>query len=136
MTHPIVELQTALLTALLDDGALVTALGGDAVFDAPPKGQEVPYVAIIRHDVLPRDGDETPGHDHRLLLNCRVSQPSRKQVLEIAERVVAAALSADLSGAELIVTHAQHDRTDTAIDLQTGDARAAIALRFFSEPAA
>lgn len=135
MAHAIVELQTELVAALLADGDLTTALGGDFVFDTPPKGQVAPYVVVVRHDVLPRDGDETPGHDHRLLLHCRVSQPSRKAVLEIAEHVVVVALSADLSGGGLTVTHAQHDRTDTAIDLTTGDARAAIALRFFSEPA-
>jgi len=32
------------------------------------------------------------------------------------------------------VTHRMHERTDTAIDLETGQARAAVALKFFSEP--
>lgn len=135
MAHPITDLQGALVSALLGDSTLTTALGGGFVFDAPPKGQDAPYVVFVRHDVLPRDGDATPGHDHRLLLHCRVNQPSRKAVLEIAESVIAVALETDLSTTSLNVTHAQHDRTDTAIDLATGDARAAIALRFFSEPA-
>jgi hypothetical protein len=34
---------------------------------------------------------------------------------------------------ELRVTHRQHDRTDTAIDRETGFARAAVAMRFFTE---
>lgn len=135
MTHPIIELQGALVAALLADAPLTAVLGGDAVFDAPPKGAVVPHVVIVRHDVLPRDGDETPGHDHRLLLHCRHDQPSRKAVLEIADLVVGLVLSADFSTAELLVTHVQHDRTDTAIDADTSAARAAIALRILTEPA-
>ncbi len=134
MTHPISELQSTLISALLDDVDLLAALQGNAVFDAPPKGSTVPHVAIVRHDVLQRDGDEAPGHDHRLTLHCRHDQPSRKAVLAIVERVVDVALSADLSTADLRVTLAQHDRTDTAMDTKTGAARAVVALRFFSEP--
>ncbi|UJQ95731.1 DUF3168 domain-containing protein [Mariluticola halotolerans] len=134
MTHPILALQTSLVAALLADSALTAALGGPAVFDAPPKGQRTPYVAIMRHDILPRDGDDAPGNDHRILLHCWHRHPSRKAVLAIAERVVALALESDLSGPDLRVTFAQHDRTDTSIDSQTGQARAAIALRFFTEP--
>jgi|GEM_PF-491622 len=133
MTHPIVELQASLVAALLADGQLTAALGGDAVYDTPPKNAQAPYVAIVRHDVLPRDGDDTPGNDHRLLLQCWHSQASRKAVLGIADRVIAVALTADISSAGLLVTHVQHDRTDTAIDVQTGWARAAVTLRFLSE---
>ncbi|MBU1176408.1 MAG: DUF3168 domain-containing protein [Alphaproteobacteria bacterium] len=134
MTHPIIALQQALLAALFADAELIAALGGAYVFDAPPSGRGPPYAAITRHDVLSRDTDGAPGHDHRLLIQCWHPEPSRKAVLAIAERVVAVALAADLGGADLIVTHMQHDRTDTAIDLKTGYARAAIALRVFSEP--
>lgn len=134
MTHPIVSLQTSLLAALFADAALVTALGGDFVFDAPPKGRKPPYVAITRHDALSRDGDETPGHDHRLLVQCWYPAPNRKAVLALAERVVAVVLATGLSSAALRVTHIQHDRTDTAIDTETGYARAAVVLRVFTEP--
>lgn len=133
MTHPITALQSALLATLLADAELVAVLGGDFVFDAPPQGQEPPFAAIVRHDVLARDGDAAPGNDHRLLIHCWHNQPSRKAVLALADRVVAVALTTDLSGTDLNVTHAQHDRTDTAIDTGTGYARAAVALRFFSE---
>lgn len=136
MTHPIIDLQATLIAALLADAQLTSALGGDAIFDAPPKGQTAPYVVIIRHDALSRDGDETPGHDHRLLIHCWHTDASRKAALNIAERVIAVALSADLDSAGLKITHGQHDRTDTNIDVKTGRARAAIALRFFTEPTA
>ncbi len=124
MTHPILALQAALVAALRADG--------QTVFDAPPEGREPPYVVIARHDVLPRDSDAAPGHEHRLLLHAWANDTSRKAVLAIAERVVAVALS--LTAAGITLTLRRHDRTDTAIDTSTGRARAAIALTFFTEP--
>lgn len=128
MTHPIVALQTALVTALKAD----VGLAGVGVFDAPVKGAGAPYLVIARHDLLPRDGDLAPGFEHRVAVHCWAADPSRKAALALAERVVAVAEV--LTAAGVRVTHRAHERTDTAIDLETGQARAAVALRFFSEP--
>lgn len=125
MTHPMVLLQAALVAALRED--LDTP-----VFDAPPRDASPPYVAIARHDVLPRDGDAAPGHEHRLLLHVWAAEASRKTVLAVAEEVVAIALA--VASDALRITLKRHDRTDTAIDQATGRARAAIALTFFTEP--
>lgn len=132
MTHPIVALQSTLVAALRADVDLSASVG-EGVFDAPVEGQGPPYVVIARHDVLPRDGDIAPGHEHRVLLHVWVDQPSRKAVLAIADRVIAVAMAADLDG-DVRVTHRRHERTDTAIDTARGFARAAIAMTFFSEP--
>lgn len=132
MSHPILALQAMLVTALDDDDELVALIGVGRVFDAPPKDVRPPYVVIARHDVLPRDGDLTPGHDHRLLLHVWAAEASRKAVLAVADRVLAVVITADFDG-ELRVTHRQHDRTDTVIDRETGFARAAVALRVFTE---
>ena len=126
MTHPILSLQGTLVAALRDAGL--------TVFDTPPQGQTPPYVAIARHDVVPRDGDAAPGHEHRLLLHAWTAEASRKSAVAIAETVVGAVLAAELSGDALLVTLKRHDRTDTAIDSFTGRARAAISMTFFSEP--
>ena len=134
MTHPIVALQGPLVAALRADSALTALIGGNAVFDAPPKEKRAPYVTIARHDVLPRDGDVAPGHEHRVLVHAWSAEASRRAVLAIADRVIAVAMDAVLDD-EVVVTHRVHERTDTAIELDTGFARAAIALRFFSEPA-
>ena|SRR5690242_6499996 len=130
MTHPILALQGPLVAALRTDSELVALA---PVVDAPPKGTSPPYVTIARHDLLPRDGDETPGNEHRIIFHAWVGDASRKAVVAIAERLVTVALSADLDG-ELAVTLRRHDRTDTAIDTATGRARAAIAMTFFTEP--
>jgi len=135
VTHPILALQSTLVPALNADAALMAQLGADGVFDAPPRDRHPPYLVIARHDVLARDGDLAPGHEHRLLLHVWAREPSRKAALAFAERVVAVALAAVLDSAELRVTHRRHQRTDTAIDLGTGCARAAVTLVMFSEPA-
>jgi len=124
MTHPIVMLQAALV------GALRAELE-PPVFDAPPRETAPPYVAIARHDVLPRDGDAAPGHEHRLLLHVWAADASRKSALAIAEAVVEIAL--DVASEDIAVTLRRHDRTDTAIDAATGRARAAIGLTFYTE---
>lgn len=129
--HPIAALQTTLVTALAADDALVALIGEGGVFDAPPRDRAAPYVVIERHDMRHADGDATPGQEHRLLLHCWSDQPSRKAAVEIAERVVAVAL--DVAPEDLVVTHAEHMRTETSIDGKTGQARAAVMLRFFSE---
>ncbi len=132
--HPIASLQAALVAALEADAALTALIGAGGVFDAPPRDRPAPYVVIDRHDARRRDGDETPGQEHRVLLHCWSDQPSRKAALEIAERVVAVGAGAGvLAPIDLAVTHAEHMRTETAIDTATGQARAAVTLRFFSE---
>ena len=128
MTHPITLLQAALVAALRDDADLA----GVGIYDAPPQGAAPPYVAIARHDLLPRDGDAAPGHEHRVTLHVWAGQPSRKAAMVIAERVLAVVEGITATG--LAVTHVQHERTDTAIDAGTGLARAAVALRVNSEP--
>ena len=124
MTHPIVLLQAALVAALRADLE-------PPVFDAPPKQSVPPYVAIVRHDVLPRDGDAAQGHEHRLVLHAWSAEASRKSVLATAEDIVEIALA--LASADLAITLRRHDRTDTSIDPATGRARAAIALTYFTE---
>ena len=125
MTHPIVVLQAALVTAL-------RAEIEPPVFDAPPRDTTPPYVTIARHDVLPRNGDGTPGNEHRLVLHVWAADASRKSVLAIAEQVVGISLA--VASDDLTITLRRHDRTDTAIDQATGRARAAVALTYFTEP--
>ncbi|HTJ56996.1 MAG TPA: DUF3168 domain-containing protein [Devosiaceae bacterium] len=135
MTHPIVALQSALVAALKADPSL-TALVGDAIFDAPPRLAPAPCIVIARHDLVPRDGDAAPGSDHRVVLHLWHSDASRKAVLAIADRVLAVVLDGALAPAGLAITNCNHERTDTAIDLDTGAARAALTLRFFTEASA
>jgi hypothetical protein len=132
--HPITILQGALVAAWLADPALLAQLGPDGVVDAPPKGRAPPFIVVLRHDLLARDGDAAPGFEHRLRLHIWWGEPSRRAVLALAERTVVVALGAPLESPGLLVTHRAHQRTDSTIDTKTGQARAAITLRFLTEP--
>lgn len=134
MTHPITSLQSALVAALKADAELTVLIGANAIFDAPPLGGGGSYVVVARHDLRPRDGDLMPGNEHRVLMHIWHADPSRKAALAIAERVAAVAFEVDLDDEELTVTHRRHEGTETVIDKDTGKARAALALRFYSEP--
>jgi hypothetical protein len=134
MTHPILALQTTLVAALAADTALTALIGSNAIFDAPPKGKSAPYIVIARHDMLPRDGDAAPAYEHRVLVHLWHADASRKSVLVVADAVTMVALSADLDSSSLLVTNRLCERTDTAIDLDTGQARAALTFSFYSEP--
>lgn len=134
MTHPIAMLQALLVPALLADPDLVAALGGPNVFDAPSRGIGSPYVTILRHDLLPHDGDLTPGFEHRIVFEARHPDASRRQALAAIERIEAVA-SAVTGSSDLIVTSVFPVRIETAIDLKTGEARAALTLRILTEPA-
>lgn len=128
-------LQGALVGALWADDALLALLGGARnIFDSPPKGARPPYLVIARHDVFARDGDLAPGFDHRLVLVAWAPEASRRPVLAMAERVATVVLEAPLAPAGLSVTHRVVERTETAIDLRTGFARASVRARVFSEP--
>jgi hypothetical protein len=128
--HPISLLQKDLVAALRGDVALA-AIAGDRIFDAAPIGQPPAYVAIGRHDLIVRDGDLAPVNEHRLLVQCWADQPSRKRALDMADRVMAVAAS--FVATAIVVTHREHMRTETAIDRETGLARAAVTLRYFTE---
>jgi len=126
MTHPILALQAALVAALRD-------VPDFAVFDAPRAGRKPPYVTIARHDLLPRDGDDAPGWEHRVLFHAWAADASRKAAVTMAETIGETVLGDAVQPEGLVVTLRRHDRTDTAIDAGTGRARAVVAFTFFTE---
>lgn len=128
------DIQGALVAAWAADAPLKLLIGEGAIFDAPPRGMQPPYVTILRHDAVPRDGDETPGMEHRLTIHCWSPQPSRSAALQIADRIERVAVMGAVAPTEHVLTHRRHVRTETAIDLATGRARAAVELRVYSEP--
>lgn len=127
MSHPIAALHAALVAALKADAGLA----GVGVYDAPVRDAAPPYIAVVRHDLVPRDGDLAPGFEHRVVLHAWAAAPSRVAALALIERALAVAESFAVAG--LAVTHRRHERTETAIDAETGRARALLALRFLTE---
>jgi len=88
----------------------------------------------VRHDLIARNTDLSPGNEHRLHLNVWHPEPSRAKLLEMVDRVVAVMTSANLNSVGLTVTQVNHQRCETAIDRKSGHARALVVFRLFSEP--
>ena len=135
MTHPILDLQTALVSTLNADSALVAQIGTPVVFDMPPKGRHRPYLVIQRHDVIVRDVTQASVREHVLRLLLWMPEPSRSAMLPALERITALMTKSNLSSATRTVTTVRHVRTDTDMDMKGGGARAALSFRIFSEPA-
>lgn len=136
MSHPIIELQTSIISQLNTDTALISTIGSEAIFDMPPKGKSGPFLVFSRHDLIVRDADIAPGNEHRIQLSIRVQEPNRAEALALAERVVLVLTSNALSTPDLRVTSVSHVRTDSAIELKTGRAYATIHFKILSEPTA
>ncbi|MCF6303515.1 MAG: DUF3168 domain-containing protein [Devosiaceae bacterium] len=136
MSHPIIELQTSIISQLNADVPLTSAIGADGIFDMPPKGRSDPFLVFSRHDLIARDSDISPGNDHRIQIAIWVPEPNRAKALALAERVIQVVQIEPLNTINLRVTTVTHLRTDTAIEKKTGRAYATIYFRILSEPTA
>ena len=133
MTHPILDLQTAMVSALGADAALSAQIGSAAIFDLPPKGRSAPYLLVERHDMIVRDVSGARAHEHNVRLRLWMPVPARSAILPAVERISAVLTEGDLSSATLTVSTLVHVRTDTDMDLKAGGARATLVFRIFSE---
>lgn len=87
MSHPALELQAALVTALKADATLVALLAPDGIRDGPARGASFPYVTL--GDLTCRDvgAQDWPGRELRLALNIWSRAGGRAETLRIMERI-------------------------------------------------
>ena len=86
-TSPALALQTGLRTALLADSGLVTALGGEQVFDDVPRDVPFPYITIGDIDTRDWSTQTSRGHEHTVTLHLWSRYRGRKQVQELIGEV-------------------------------------------------
>ncbi|WP_158266756.1 DUF3168 domain-containing protein [Alsobacter soli] len=131
MSHPILALRTALRALLVADPALVALLGGERVYDEPPRGAEPPYVTF--GEASARDWS-TGGCQHALALVAWSRQGGDAEVLAVLDRI--AALCADpplaLAGNRLVLLRVASQ--ETARPDKAGLRRAVIRLAALTEP--
>lgn len=86
-TSPALALQTGLRAALLADTSLVTALGGEQVFDDVPREAPFPYITI--GDIETRDWSTqtSRGHEHTVTVHLWSRYRGRKQVQDLIAEV-------------------------------------------------
>jgi hypothetical protein len=130
MTHAATRLERALLVALRADPAL-KALVGASIYEAPPPGGRAPDIALIQHDLSPRDADLVAGHEHRLVFQLRASGAAKKPVHDMAERI--AAVLAALVPADIAISLRRLDTLETSVDAVKREANGRLVVRLFSD---
>jgi hypothetical protein len=103
-TSPALALQTGLRTALLADSGLVTALGGEQVFDDVPRDVPFPYITIGDIDTRDWSTQTSRGHEHTVTVHLWSRYRGRKQVQELIAEVdrILDGASPPLSGYRLV----------------------------------
>ena len=94
-----IALWRAVHTALINDSALTTRLGGPKVFDEAPRGATPPYVAF--GDARSRDWSTStePGVEHSMVIDTWSQLHGVQEALEISALVVDALENAALAPA-------------------------------------
>jgi hypothetical protein len=103
-TSPALALQTGLRAALLADSNLVTALGGEQVFDDVPREAPFPYITIGDIDTRDWSTQTSRGHEHTVTVHLWSRYRGRKQVQELIAEVdrILDGASPPLSGYRLV----------------------------------
>lgn len=86
-TSPALALQTGLRAALLADAGLVSALGGEQVFDDVPREAPFPYITIGDIDSRDWSTQSSRGHEHTVTLQLWSRYRGRKQVQDLIAEV-------------------------------------------------
>lgn len=89
-------LQRAVHAALAADSALVAALGGEKIHDVTPAHLPFPYITFGRTSTYDWGAGTEEGSEHFFTLHVWSKQKSRKEALELMERVHAALHDSDL----------------------------------------
>jgi hypothetical protein len=103
-TSPALALQTGLRAALLADSSLLTALGGEQVFDDVPREAQFPYITIGDIDTRDWSTQTSRGHEHTVTVHLWSRYRGRKQVQELIAEVdrILDGASPPLSGYRLV----------------------------------
>jgi len=97
MTFANVALRAAIHDALSADGALTAALGGQRVYDAPPRGAAFPYVTLGEARLVDASSDGGETQEHLLTLHAWSRQGGHKEAHGIAGALLQALDDAPLA---------------------------------------
>jgi len=135
-TSPALALQTGLRAALLADTDLVTALGGEHVFDDVPRDAPFPYITIGEIETRDWSTQTSRGHEHTATVHVWSRYRGRKQVQDLIADIDRVLDGADppLTGHRLVNLSIVFwtAMRDTSGEIYRGTVR----LRAVTEPAA
>jgi hypothetical protein len=90
-------LRAAIHDALIADTALAAALGGNRVYDEPPRNAPFPYVTLGEARILDASADDGPTQEHQLTLHAWSRQGGHKEAHVITGALLAALDDAPLA---------------------------------------
>jgi hypothetical protein len=104
MSTAAAALRAAIHDALNADGALTALLGGEKVYDEPPKAAAFPYVTLGEARVANFAAGDDPGEEHQLTLHVWSRQGGHREAHLVTGAVMQALDDAPLSlGAHRLV---------------------------------
>ncbi len=130
MNRAMKDLQTGLVTALLNDGPLTSLIGINRVFDAPGKQVRPPYITIARHNARWRAAQDTSLSTHMIDWHVWLPKPHRANALEIADRLCNVLLATATDGGSYTLIHASHIGTQTTIEKRNGWTKIVVQTQF------
>ena len=102
MSTAAAALRAAVHAALNADGALVALLGGEKVYDEPPKGAAFPYVTLGEARTLNFSAGDEAGEEHQLTLHGWSRQGGHREAHLVAGALLGAAVVAALVQRDVI----------------------------------
>ncbi|MEO1198085.1 MAG: DUF3168 domain-containing protein [Pseudomonadota bacterium] len=121
---------------LAADDTLTDLLGGEHIYDAPPKSAAFPYILLSETRALDWSTATEPGTEHRVTLEVYSRARGRKEATQIANRVAVLINDQPLAidGQDLVSLSVTEIVTGRLSDVRTFRAR--ISLRAVTEPLA
>lgn len=134
MSAASLALRAAFRQRLAADAVLAALLGGQKIYDEPPRGAVPPYVAL--GDAVARDvsGDSAPAEEHELAVEIWSAEGGLSQALKAAERLARTADGTALVLEGHRVASFDWIGTEAAKFVDDGLRRAVVTFRAVTEP--
>lgn len=135
MSHSAAALRTAIHGALNSDGPLAALLGGEKVYDEPPRDAALPYVTLGEAVVSDASTATEQGDEHALTLHVWSRQGGHREAHLIAGAVLQALLDAPLSPAGHRLANLRFIVADVRREADGRTYHGLVRLRAITEPA-
>ncbi len=135
MSTAAAALRAAIHDALIADGALTSLLGGERVYDEPPRAAAFPYVTLGEARVSDFSAGAEPGEEHQLTLHAWSRQGGHREAHLIAGALLQALDDAPLSLTEHRLVNFRFATADVRREADGRTYHALVRFRAVTEPA-
>jgi len=135
MSTAAAALRAAIHDALLADGALAALLGGEKIYDEPPRAAAFPYVTLGEARVSDFSTGSEPGEEHQLTLHAWSRQGGHREAHLIAGALLQALDDAPLNLADHRLVNLRFAVADVRREADGRTYHALVRFRAMTEPA-